>query len=90
MKYKLDPEVVYSDTDSIFTTDKTPFENIISKDLGDFKDSSEFNEFGESKILMAWAVVNDPLTEFAYHQNVLIDNSTTFDAYWEQVGPLIK
>ena len=49
MKYKLDPEVVYSDTDSIFTTDKTPFENIISKDLGDFKDSSEFNEFGESK-----------------------------------------
>lgn len=38
MKYKQDPSVVYSDTDSIFTTNLKPFENKLSDKLGDFKD----------------------------------------------------
>ena len=38
MKYKLDPEVVYSDTDSIITTNLTPFKDKLTDELGDFKD----------------------------------------------------
>ena len=38
MKFKLSPYVAYSDTDSVFTTDLTEFEGLLSKELGDFKD----------------------------------------------------
>lgn len=38
MKYKLDPAVVYSDTDSIFTTNPKPFSDKLTDELGDFKD----------------------------------------------------
>ena len=38
MKFKIDPSVAYTDTDSVFTTDLTPFLDVISNELGDFKD----------------------------------------------------
>ena len=38
MFFKLNPAVVYSDTDSIFTSDPEPFKDITSAKLGDFKD----------------------------------------------------
>ena len=38
MKYKINPAVTYSDTDSVFTTDIEPFNDVMSNELGDFKD----------------------------------------------------
>lgn len=38
MQFKVLDCVVYSDTDSLFTTDLTPFKHLISDKLGDFKD----------------------------------------------------
>ena len=41
MQYKVLDCVVYSDTDSLFTTDLTPFLHLIGKELGEFKDELE-------------------------------------------------
>ena len=38
MQFKVLDCVVYSDTDSLFTTDLTPFKHLLSDNLGDFKD----------------------------------------------------
>ena len=38
MQFKVLACVVYSDTDSLFTTDLKPFKHLLSNNLGDFKD----------------------------------------------------
>lgn len=54
------------------------------------KTSPQFTEFGDEKIIMTWGIIDNPKGEYAYHQNILINNKTTFNQYWDEVGPYIR
>ena len=46
--------------------------------------------FCEEKVIMTWGVLNYPQCEFAYHHNVLVNNNTTFNEFWKEIGPHIQ
>lgn len=49
---------------------------------------SRFIDFGYNKIIILSAVINGH--EYSYHHNVLIDNLTSFQTYWNSVKNSIK
>jgi len=49
---------------------------------------SRFIEFGYNKIIILSAVINGQ--EYSYHHNVLINNLTSFQTYWNSVKDSIK
>lgn len=46
--------------------------------------------FGDEKIIITFGLIDNPKGEYAYQQNILINNNTTFEEFWEQVGPFIQ
>jgi hypothetical protein len=50
--------------------------------------NKEFINFGEKKIIIVSALVNE--AEFNYHHNVLINNNTTFEEYYNSVKDIIN
>ena len=45
---------------------------------------------GDQKFIMTWGLINEPETEYSIHQNILINNQTTFKEFWNIVGPFIQ
>ena len=51
------------------------------------KSTPEFTDFGDDKIIITWGIIDETKREYAYHQNTLINNNTTFEEFWAEVEP---
>ena len=48
--------------------------------------NEEFKSFGFKKIIFIVTNYEELEEEKSYHPNILIDNNTTFDSYWKEIG----